>query len=44
MAHLRRWGAVYLLLLLFLGSWGAQIDDLRGYLVPPEHRTEVPGD
>ncbi|MEV0856173.1 hypothetical protein [Nocardia fluminea] len=24
MAHFRRWGAVYVLLLLFLGSWGAQ--------------------
>lgn len=22
----------------------SKIDDLRGYLVPPEHRTEVPGD
>ncbi|WP_280339254.1 DUF6766 family protein [Nocardia neocaledoniensis] len=115
MAHFRRWGAVYLLMLLFLGSWAAQfvtqlieyrntqqqlgqpflwsgywpeflastfenwqsewfqlvfqavlllgakhwifrvdaenaerieskIDDLRTYLVPPAHRTEVPGD
>lgn len=24
MKHFRRWGAVYLLILLFLGSWAAQ--------------------
>jgi hypothetical protein len=24
MAHFRRWGAVYVLILLFLGSWAAQ--------------------
>lgn len=23
--HLKRWGAAYILLLLFLGSWGAQL-------------------
>jgi hypothetical protein len=25
MKHFRRWGAVYLLVLLFLGSWGGQL-------------------
>ena len=34
MRHMRRWGAVYVLLLLFLGSWAAQfvtqLSEFRG--------------